>query len=55
MAVLLEGLESWMAARGFERLDQVRGIMSQQKLRDPLAFERANYIRILQGYRPGVR
>jgi dihydroorotate dehydrogenase (fumarate) len=52
MAVLLAGLESWLDAREFASLDDMRGIMNQQKLRDPQAFERANYIRILQNYRP---
>ena len=28
----------------------MRGIMSQQKVQDPQAFERANYIKILPGY-----
>ncbi len=51
VAVLLQGLEAWLSARGFSSLQQVRGIMSQQKLQDPQAFERANYIKILQGYR----
>ena len=52
MAVLLAGLESWLDAREFASLGEMRGIMNQQKLRDPQAFERANYIRILQNYRP---
>ena len=52
MAVLLAGLESWLDAREFASLGDMRGIMNQQKLRDPQAFERANYIRILQNYRP---
>ncbi len=52
MAVLLGGLEKWLAARDFTSLDAVRGIMSQRKLRDPQAFERANYIKILHGYQP---
>ncbi len=50
MAVLLAGLESWLAAREFSSLAAVRGIMSQRKLADPQAFERANYIKILQTY-----
>lgn len=50
MAVLLRGLETWLAAREFASLAPVRGIMSQNKLHDPQAFERANYIKILQGY-----
>jgi dihydroorotate dehydrogenase (fumarate) len=51
VATLLAGLEKWLDARGFESLNHVRGIMSQRGTRDPQAFERANYIKILQGYR----
>lgn len=50
MATLLSGLEAWLSARGFGSLDDMRGIMSQEELQDPQAFERANYIAILQGY-----
>jgi len=51
MATLLAGLENWLDAREFTSLKHMRGIMSQRSLRDPQAFERANYIKILQGYR----
>ena len=51
IATLLAGLEKWLDAREFTSFQQVRGIMSQQRLRDPKAFERTNYIKILQGYR----
>jgi len=51
ITTLLEGLETWLNARDFKSLEQVRGIMSQRNLRDPGAFERANYIKILQGFR----
>ena len=51
MATLLAGLDQWLDARGFTSLKHVRGIMSQRSLRDPQAFERANYIKILQGFR----
>ena len=50
-AVLLEGLETWLSVREFSSLPEVRGLMSQRRLKDPQAFERANYIKILQGYR----
>jgi len=50
MATLLAGLEKWLDVREFDSLKHVRGIMSQRCLRDPQAFERANYIKILQGY-----
>ena len=49
---LLTELEAWLDAREFTSLDQVRGIMSQGRLANPKAFERANYIKILQGYAP---
>jgi dihydroorotate dehydrogenase (fumarate) len=51
MGVLLAGLERWLDVREFESLQHVRGIMSHRCLRDPQAFERANYIKILQGFR----
>jgi dihydroorotate dehydrogenase (fumarate) len=51
IATMLTGLHKWLDARDFTSLDHVRGIMSQRCLRDPQAFERANYIKILQGYR----
>jgi dihydroorotate dehydrogenase (fumarate) len=41
VAVLLAGLTSWLRARDFDSLKHMRGITSQQKLRDPQAFERA--------------
>ncbi len=50
MQVLLEGLAAWLSARDFQTLDEVRGLLSHQKAKDPRTFERANYIRILQGY-----
>ncbi|MCR4282517.1 MAG: dihydroorotate dehydrogenase-like protein [Bauldia sp.] len=52
MATLRADLEAWLQAREFVSLDEVRGLMSQRKMKDPQAFERANYIRILQGYAP---
>jgi dihydroorotate dehydrogenase (fumarate) len=50
MGVLLDGLRQWLDARGVTAAE-IRGRMSQARLRDPTAFERANYIRILQGWR----
>jgi dihydroorotate dehydrogenase (fumarate) len=48
MKALLDGLAQWMDARGFDRIGDVRGLMNQQRIKDPTAFERANYIQILQ-------
>jgi dihydroorotate dehydrogenase (fumarate) len=49
MKVLLDGLAQWMDAREFGNVSELRGKMSQQLVKDPAAFERANYIQILQG------
>jgi dihydroorotate dehydrogenase (fumarate) len=48
--VLRDGLERWLAARGTDSLAPIRGRMSHRNIADPAAFERANYIKILQGY-----
>ena len=50
MKVLLDGLESWLAARDLSSLDRIRGPMSQRNIADQTAFARANYIKVLQGY-----
>jgi dihydroorotate dehydrogenase (fumarate) len=44
---LLDGLTQWMDARGFDNVSDLRGLMSQKRIKDPTAFERANYIQIL--------
>lgn len=51
LASLRQGLVEWMAARGYEDVAQVRGAMSQGRVADPAAFERANYLRVLESYR----
>ncbi|HSC53689.1 MAG TPA: dihydroorotate dehydrogenase-like protein [Phnomibacter sp.] len=43
-----EGLHSWMRHKGFEDLKQFKGAMSHLNISDPTAYERANYIRILE-------
>ena len=43
-----EGLKEWMAEMHFDSLDAFRGTLSQKSIADPTAYERANYIRILE-------
>lgn len=52
MEVLVSGLEEWMARHGYESVRQMQGSMSQSKVANPSAFERANYVKILQSYKP---
>lgn len=42
-------LQDWMYMMGFDNIRAFRGIMSQQNISDPTAYERANYIKILEG------
>ena len=49
VSVLLKGLEVWLKQRKFTDLAQMRGLMSQCSVANPEAFERANYIRTVDG------
>ncbi|MEX0703500.1 MAG: dihydroorotate dehydrogenase-like protein [Planctomycetales bacterium] len=51
LGTLVDGLRDWMTRREYESVRQMQGAMSQQHVADPSAFERANYIRMLQSYR----
>lgn len=42
-------LQDWMYMMGFDDLKNFRGLLSQQHVADPTAYERANYIKILEG------
>jgi len=42
-------LRLWMDGMGFQSIDAFRGAMNQSNISDPMAYERANYIRILEG------
>jgi dihydroorotate dehydrogenase (fumarate) len=42
-------LQDWMYMMGFEDINSFKGSMSQQHISDPTAYERANYIKILEG------
>jgi len=41
-------LEAWMSRTGFQSVESFKGAMSQRNVSDPSAYERANYIRILE-------
>jgi len=49
---MLTAMERWMERREYESVAQMRGSMSQQNAADPAAFERANYMKSLQSWRP---
>lgn len=51
LASILADLGTWLSDHGYESVDQLRGAMNLRRCPDPAAFERANYIRILQSWR----
>lgn len=50
MRVLSDGLQDWLEARGLSSPDAIRGRLSHGRIDNPEAYERANYIRMLQGF-----
>ena len=50
LAYVLKGFNAWGDAHGYESIDQMRDAMSMTHCADPRAFERGNYIRILQSW-----
>ncbi|MEZ0397375.1 MAG: dihydroorotate dehydrogenase-like protein [Anaerolineales bacterium] len=50
-ATLLSEMQSWMEAHEYVSLAQMQGSLSQAKGPDPAAYERANYMNVLQSFR----
>lgn len=48
---ILSDLEAWMKEREYESIEQMQGSMSQKNVREPAAFERANYMKVLGSWR----
>jgi dihydroorotate dehydrogenase (fumarate) len=48
---ILEELRIWMAEHEYDSIRQMQASMSQQSAAEPAAFERSNYIQILNTYR----
>lgn len=50
LRLVYDELSGWMGEHGYESLRQMRGNMSLAKCPDPAAYERANYVRMLQSW-----
>ena len=48
---ILSDLEEWMKEREYESIQQMQGSMSQKSVKEPAAFERANYMKVLGSFR----
>jgi len=50
LTAVREGLLAWMEAHEYESIRQMQGSMSYRSVREPAAFERANYMKVLSSY-----
>jgi len=55
LTTLVEDLDHWMEENEYESVRQLKGVLSQRSVADPTAFERANYIKILEKYKNEYR
>jgi len=49
--VLRDGVARWLETHDYRSLDELRGSLDFSRCPDATAFERRNYMRILQGRR----
>jgi dihydroorotate dehydrogenase (fumarate) len=48
---ILAGMTKWMEEHEYESIRQMQGSMSQRSVKEPSAFERANYMKVLSSWR----
>ena len=48
---MLTELKWWMESHEYESIEQMQGSMSQKSVKEPAAFERANYMKVLTSYK----
>ena len=48
---MLDDLQEWMKEHEYASIEQMQGSMSQKNVREPAAFERANYMKVLNSWR----
>lgn len=50
IGAILADMRAWMEEHEYESIQQMQGSMSQQAVENPSAFERANYMRVLNSF-----
>lgn len=50
LATVLRGMEDWMERNEYESVEQMKGSVSRKHSANPSAYERANYLRVLNSY-----
>jgi len=49
--VILAEMEKWMIGHDYESIKQLKGSLSQKSVKEPAAFERANYMKVLNSFK----
>ncbi len=47
---LIKGTEEWLRRHQYHSINEIRGLVSQQNVKETDAFERANYMKVLKSY-----
>ena len=55
ISAILDGMQTWMVEHEYESIQQMKGSMSQGAVAEPAAFERANYMKVLNSFDPHFR
>jgi dihydroorotate dehydrogenase (fumarate) len=50
LATVRAEILEWMEAHEYDSIRQMQGSMSQRAVKDPAAFQRANYVKVLSSY-----
>jgi dihydroorotate dehydrogenase (fumarate) len=50
LSEILSELEQWLVEHDYDSIQQLKGSVSQQHAIDPSAYERANYVQVLDNY-----
>ena len=48
---ILADIEKWMVDHEYESIQQMKGSLSQKSVKEPAAFERANYMKVLNSFK----
>jgi dihydroorotate dehydrogenase (fumarate) len=51
LPIILADLEKWMSCHEYESIQQMKGSLSQKSVKEPAAFERANYMKVLNSFK----
>jgi dihydroorotate dehydrogenase (fumarate) len=52
---MLKDMQAWMEKHEYASIGQMKGSMSQKKVAEPAAYERANYIKALNDFKRPMR